>query len=343
MSILITSDLHLTDRQADDYRWGLFPWIEEQIDRWGIRSLCILGDITDQKDKHSAVLTNRIVDALSRLSGKLHDGIICLRGNHDYTEPSTPFFRFLNCLAGVKFVTEAYDTGLGSYNVLFLPNSRTPEEEWSKYDLAGEYDFIFMHQTFNGAESESGVQLNGVDTSILSGIKAKIISGDVHVPQKLGRVTYVGSPYRVHFGDKFKPRVLLLRDINEMSGNKEQIQDLHFKTTTRMTIELPDSQHFKDMEFDGDTQVKVRLKLSASDMLDWEKHKKEIIQACMDKGITLYQLELIRQEDLTQRVEAQEAVLKNLTPNQIFDEYCKLHKVDNRVKEYGLQVLSQAK
>lgn len=31
MSILLTSDLHLTDRDRDEYRWGLFPWLKEQI------------------------------------------------------------------------------------------------------------------------------------------------------------------------------------------------------------------------------------------------------------------------------------------------------------------------
>jgi len=44
MSILITSDLHLTDRDRDEYRWGLFPWIAEQIDKHEVSTLLFLGD-----------------------------------------------------------------------------------------------------------------------------------------------------------------------------------------------------------------------------------------------------------------------------------------------------------
>ena len=55
MLTLLTSDLHLTDRPNDAYRWDfLSKWL------WGIRfdSLVILGDLTEEKDCHSSVLVN---------------------------------------------------------------------------------------------------------------------------------------------------------------------------------------------------------------------------------------------------------------------------------------------
>ncbi|HWY34909.1 MAG TPA: hypothetical protein VNX68_09695, partial [Nitrosopumilaceae archaeon] len=68
MSILITSDLHLTDKDRDEYRWGLFPWLKQQIISYKPTTLLFLGDTTDAKDRHSAKLTNRIVDCFTDLA-----------------------------------------------------------------------------------------------------------------------------------------------------------------------------------------------------------------------------------------------------------------------------------
>lgn len=48
-SAIMISDLHLTDSPRDEYRWGLFPWLREQIKVYKIEHLLILGDITDRK------------------------------------------------------------------------------------------------------------------------------------------------------------------------------------------------------------------------------------------------------------------------------------------------------
>jgi UDP-2,3-diacylglucosamine pyrophosphatase LpxH len=54
MKAIITSDLHLTDRPQDEYRWGIFPWLVNQSKELEVENLFILGDLTDFKDKHSA-------------------------------------------------------------------------------------------------------------------------------------------------------------------------------------------------------------------------------------------------------------------------------------------------
>jgi hypothetical protein len=72
---------------------------------------------------------------------------------------------------------------------------------------------VFAHATFDGAISETGYQLTGVDPNIVREARATVISGDVHKPQTManGHIEYVGAPYHIHFGDNYDPRVMLIK------------------------------------------------------------------------------------------------------------------------------------
>ena len=50
---------------------------------------------------------------------------------------------------------------------------------------------IFTHNTFAGAIRANGVQLGGIPLDALPDVP--IISGDIHNPQRNGRLTYVGA------------------------------------------------------------------------------------------------------------------------------------------------------
>ena len=41
--MLVTTDLHLTDRARDEYRWNLFPWLLDLMDKERHRELAIEG------------------------------------------------------------------------------------------------------------------------------------------------------------------------------------------------------------------------------------------------------------------------------------------------------------
>src|SRR5580765_5469698 len=164
MSILLTADLHLTDLEKDSDRWNLFPWVEKQIVKYHIKYFITLGDLTDAKDKHSATLTNKIVNTFSRLSKQLH--VIILRGNHDFVNEDTPYFRFLRRLEGdITYVNKPtflnMDRGHDSLvpNIddvqvvkgLFLPCVRDYKKAWAdKPWREHEPDYIFTHQSYDG-------------------------------------------------------------------------------------------------------------------------------------------------------------------------------------------------
>lgn len=210
MTTIATGDVHLSTNPRDEYRWKFIEETMPDLARErGARRVIILGDLTEQKEGHRAPLVNRLVSAVAELA-KLAP-VWVLKGNHDYVSEDSPFFHFLGRVPRVRWINapEPRDlAGLG--RCLFLPHSRQPEVEWREL-LAGRYDWYFCHQTFEGARSENGALMTGATRSIFPR-NARVISGDVHVPQRVGCVTYAGAPYAVDFGDDFAPRVLLLSE-----------------------------------------------------------------------------------------------------------------------------------
>src|ERR1700761_5938869 len=99
----IIGDLHLTDHVRDQYRFGIFKWIQQQQEKYKPAATFLLGDLTDSKDRHSATLVNKIVNGLTSLKPPVY----ILEGNHDYkADKKNPFFRFLNHIEGLRFITE---------------------------------------------------------------------------------------------------------------------------------------------------------------------------------------------------------------------------------------------
>ena len=79
MNWLLSADLHLSDRARDSHRFGLFPWLKKQQQKNKVDATFLLGDLTQEKDRHSSALVNRIVEELLTLTPPVY----VLRGNHD--------------------------------------------------------------------------------------------------------------------------------------------------------------------------------------------------------------------------------------------------------------------
>lgn len=208
MRTLVTADLHATDNPRDSYRWRFIEEkLPELIKQCGLGRVLMLGDFTEQKTGHSAGLVNRLVDAVAAIAELAQ--VYMLKGNHDYLAEDVPFYRFARHIPRVRWINDPTALrlrGLGS--CLFLPHTPRPSEDWKPL-LRDDYDWFFCHQTFGGADL-GGHAAAGAPPPFSRG--ARVVSGDVHKPQRVGPVTYVGAPYAVDFGDAYSPRVLLLED-----------------------------------------------------------------------------------------------------------------------------------
>ena len=214
---LVLTDLHFTDDFLDYYKKSLCDkylttfYLENSVNR-----IIILGDLTEKKDNHSSKLVNYVVEFISLLTTLSHK-VVILKGNHDYIDSDKPYFKFLQYIPNVCYICDIPKNN-DKYiheKELFLPHTKTPIEDWKDIDF-NKYDRIFMHQTITGAKASNDFALKGgLPSDYFSTFKGKVYSGDIHTPQIINNVTYIGSPYPIYFNDTFIGRYLILEGDEE--------------------------------------------------------------------------------------------------------------------------------
>lgn len=282
---LLASDLHLTPKHRDAYRWQVFDFLGMHVARlvklgWSCPTVVLSGDLTDSKDRHPAALVEPLVECITTLAEIAR--VVLLEGNHDYIDDEQPFFGFLGDLPNVTYIKDPGPANIGGLNCLCLPHRRdwstgttwrrntslVPQNPMRVLDdfVPERYDYLIAHQTFKGAMASNGDRMEGVPLSTVSAKAtngAPVLSGDIHVPQKVGNVTYVGSPHPVCFGDNFEPRILFVRRHSVTSiPNPTALARHKFKLSA---AEVDGDWPAKI--FEGD-QVKVDLVVSRADALD---------------------------------------------------------------------------
>lgn len=305
--------------------------------RHQVRYLFILGDLTESKDYHSARLVNKLVSGLLRC---YRDGglikIYILRGNHDGIDPSCPFFQFLGQYPSIHYISTPFMAPFDGRDVLLLPHTTTPTEAWKSVNLHLA-DFIFTHVTVQGAVAENGQTLSGVPASIFATAhRAKIYSGDVHVPQETGRVEYIGAPYPIRFGDKFTGRAVLIE-------NWSKPRDLFFPSLQRKIITIGASG-ITDSDLGGlskGDQIKVRIKLTPAEYTDWQKCKGGVTKACSGMGIELCGVELERTASVLPKP-ARVSLVRTNSQNSAFRDFCVRNKLADESVVVGRSLLEKA-
>lgn len=338
-NLLMIADLHFTNKPEDEYRFDIFDWITNlALQSQGFLYLVILGDLTDAKDRHPASLVNQIVTHFNKLRpGRIY----IVKGNHDYVDSSLPYFSFLNLLVGVTFFIEPEWIDIGTNACLMLPHTNSPYYKWNSLEFE-KADYIFLHQTIEGSMASNGHLLKGMPRNYFSrrGFKGKgIFSGDVHVPQILGDVTYVGSPYHVHYGDSFKPRAMLL---DLATGHTK---DFHFPAPQRRTLNIFEVNEIRTAGLKKDDQVKVRMWLDRAELSDWEHYKREILDIIVELGLKLGGLEMKKlntegSEDGTHNIGVNSHnTLLSAAPERVFDRFTEREEIDPYTIDVGEELL----
>lgn len=340
MAVLITADLHLSVNPRDEYR---HVFMEETlpaiVKEHKPSSLIILGDLTDSKDCHSAPLVNRMVDQIRVLEHLCP--LYILRGNHDCLDPSQPFFKFLGHLDGVKWINDPWGevlTDLG--NCLFLPHTRNYKKDWALKSRFAPFErdpstgFIFCHNTFEGADAGHGNPLGGIPTNTLPK-QARVISGDVHVPQEVDQVTYVGAPYTVTFGDSYKPRILLV----ERKGNKFDYKSIPVPGINKRTVELKNHEKIVRPERYEKDLLKVRVHLKASDYADWNNIQNRVRKTYEEAGAVVCLVQPVK-TDATVRLNRKAGAVSK-SDKQMMNDYAKRRGVSDDILKTGLWLMEK--
>jgi DNA repair exonuclease SbcCD nuclease subunit len=276
MSDLVVGDPHLNDNPRDAYRHKFFADVLPGIlaDRRPDR-LIVTGDITDEKDRHSAWLVNKVVSHFHMLTSHVPE-IVILKGNHDYEDENNPFFHFLNRIPGLRFVSHV----VRRQGILFLPHTTDYKCDWAERKEA---PLAYAHNTFEGALGGNATKLHGVPLEACPA--TTVISGDVHVPQTLGKVVYVGAPYRIDFGDDFEPRLLLVHLTNNWLSSWTSIPTGELVPQKRL-LEMANVEERKAPNCRPGDILKIRVNLKYRDVADWQLVKEYAGAVGLDKATT---------------------------------------------------------
>ena len=273
--MILTADWHLTDLPQDEYRWNVFAELKAFLKETGPQHVVILGDICDKKDRHSATLVNRLMTSLMQLDVSALS-IKIIMGNHDAPLRGEPFWNLLNSTCDERI--EFFDYPHRWDNIMLFPFIPDPVQAWQDTpDWVKDAKAIFMHQPVDGAQSEGGFVIENKPMPIFPR-GMKIYSGDIHAPQKIGRVQYVGAPHHIKFGDVYPCRMIQLDDNFDIK--REWICSPQGKRLINITS-LDELKSIKVLEGD---QLKVRMSIELSAMknragieqylYDWAKQHK---------------------------------------------------------------------
>ena len=334
MTILLTTDLHLTEKGEDSHRWDLFPWIVKHYKN-KVDTIIILGDLTDRKNYHADFFVNKVVDCIRSLAKHFEVFLLC--GNHDYdVDPTQPFFSFLGKYNNVNYILKP----IVANNMLFLPHSRDPGKDWgilSKPETDVYLDAIFMHQTFRGAITESGYELGGISPKRFKRFGCPVFSGDIHVQQQLGPITYVGCPYHIRYGDQFEPRLLLL-------DRNFKTQGVHFPSPRKLALELThgDELHKMRRELQKGDKVKVRLYLPRNEFGSWPKHRDHIRKTAKKIGLKLHSIILKELRDSDKyNYKKDKNTTKIRTHVETYNAFCGRYDIGSDVAQTGSVFLEE--
>jgi hypothetical protein len=315
VTTLVTADLHLSANPRDEYR---FHFLEQRIPtllKGGeVSRLLVLGDLTETKDGHDADFVNRVATGFRRIADFVEVDVVM--GNHDYMNGHTPFFRILGLHPKITFIEEPKLVG----KTLYLPHTRNPAKDWPK--SMDRVTKIFTHYTFEGAISESGTKLEGMSLEELPDVP--IYSGDVHVPQRISNLTYIGAPYTIDFGDAYIGRVLMF--------NGEKVKEIIVGGPQKRLLRAP---HLTGANA-GDV-VRIEVPIKASEYPKWQEKSDQLRAWADENKLTVEAIVPV----ITERKTSKEMPTRKATVSdeQLLEDYGKTKKLDERTLARGKDLL----
>jgi len=190
--------------------------VGELARKYQVKRIFLLGDVFELKDRIPARIMILFADAIANYPCPL----TILKGNHDYAEDDYAPIKLLLREGKIDFVNSpCFDMQFA-----FLPYRRKYEEfkkEWVELHNQMKKDtgfdvpiklFLF-HNTVPGSKFANNLKAEGeFDLPTMKGVR--YLAGDIHLPQRVGPIQYLGSPYQVDFGEEGQEKFVYLYKTN---------------------------------------------------------------------------------------------------------------------------------
>ena len=322
----LSADWHLTAKPEDEYRWDVFRRLRELTRDPSLEhEIVVLGDITDHKtDKHPAALVNRLVDELLSFVRRGNTTVTIIMGNHDAPLNGVPYWDFLNELPNVNYLSKP----TGNADTWFLPYTKAPQWDWKKLDFK-RCKLIFMHQAVAGANIGNGRKINE-DLGVSFPRGCRVYAGDIHTPQTVGNVTYVGAPHWVRFGDTHERRLLRIDDTTYKIAEEIKITD----GARKLIANVRSLADLTKLDVNAGDQVRVRY--SVGDIASVPEMSAEIQAWAVSAKVSLVSVETALEGD-EQTAEAGDFLHE---PGSILHAFAKYEALTCDLYEAGARLLA---
>jgi len=337
MKVLIVSDTHLTNNAQDEYRWEILEQAPKLAKEHGCEQIYHLGDITDKKDNHSSLLVNRVTELFTFFAR--HYPVKILFGNHDYQIESRQFFTFLDQIDNIQCFKEPTKID----NTYWLPHTRDPIEKWGDLNF-DKVNLVFMHQSVIGSKMSNMCELNyALDLNWLVdkiSKNVKIYSGDIHVPQDIRQLTYIGTPYPIAYGDEYNGRMIVL-DLNT-----KKYQPILINHPRRLSLKAYGQDAAKDLikeNCKSNDSIKMVVTLDKKDLLDWQEIKAEIIYLAEKKKVNIASLQVQMNEEDQKQNKKQNEPKESLNLLDYIDQYCSDNELSDQLRKIGVAFFEESK
>jgi hypothetical protein len=186
-----------------------------------------------------------------------------------------------------------------------------------------------MHATVTGAVVENGLVMENNNFPILPR-NAKVFSGDVHVPQQVRNITYVGAQFAIKFGDKFPCRMLLL------DQNFDIALEIPLRPPRKLMVDITNVRDLLNLKIGRGDQVKLRFNCSTAQLPEWGAIERTINEWAARNGINIIGTEVLI--DSLQSVRGADI---EQTPEQILRAFARQEHISEELLEVGLALLNE--
>lgn len=294
--------------------------------------LFVLGDLTHYKDEHSARLVNRLTNEIESLSHRVQ--IFILKGNHDYVDPACPFFHFLRFIPNVVYINETEYLEVEGKRVLAVPHQPNWLATWEPLRMEREEaDFVLLHQCFEGAKNEQGMAMEGPTPETFKHCKTGcvVLAGDIHTPQRLGQLIYVGAPHPINFGDDYLNRVLWY--------GQDGLKQVIYPAIRKLRLDVSDLKTLEAFKFENGDQVKIVAELGREEFATWPQTRDAMLALCAQAAVRVGGIELTEKKvDPKQVRKATERMSSK--PVDVVRLFADHHDVDDETLEVGIHLVT---
>ena len=190
--------------------------VGELARKYQVKRIFLLGDVFELKDRIPARIMILFADAIANYPCPL----TILKGNHDYAEDDYAPIKLLLREGKIDFISEPdiynYDYGTSFLMFPYYRKYDQFKEEWIKIhnrEKLSDIRFFLFHNTVPGSKFANNLKAEGeFDLPTMKGVR--YLAGDIHLPQRVGPIQYLGSPYQVDFGEEGQEKFVYLYKTN---------------------------------------------------------------------------------------------------------------------------------